>query len=248
MREYYPGSMPDFAVVERVKSSLRPYGLTGESTIYAESICADEICHDAQQLTRLLSEHWGNVFTMGGIGGFAHGGPVALGAFKGHVPDDGNLFILYGPHVGISESGKVGVTLRCGQSKDSTACGALMAVYNNCLKGLGIDAYSVEDRQARLIHQEMCPHVEEIKNSKSPEAMLPRVAYNVVHKQVEEMTQGLDLGNGSLVLLGGIMINTPLAMQDHFLPLHFSIKKAGGSSQENLLGAFDTNGVERLLL
>eukprot|EP00929_Paragymnodinium_shiwhaense_P111703 TRINITY_DN7_c0_g1_i2.p1 TRINITY_DN7_c0_g1~~TRINITY_DN7_c0_g1_i2.p1 ORF type:complete len:311 (+),score=65.95 TRINITY_DN7_c0_g1_i2:64-996(+) len=246
LREHYAGSLPDFAVAERVKETLRPLGLNQENTIYSESICADEICHDEMQLTRLMTQHWGNVFTMGGIGGFAHGGPVALGAFKGHVPEGGNMFILYGPHVGITEAGDIGNIVRVGQKKSTTACGALMAVYNNCLKGATIDAYSPADLQARLLHQELCPRVNEIKNSKNPAAMLPRVAYDVVHRQVQDMTQGIDLGTGSLVLLGGIMINTPYTIQDHFLPLHFSITQ-GGETQD-LLSSFDVSNAEQLLM
>eukprot|EP00929_Paragymnodinium_shiwhaense_P073154 TRINITY_DN371_c0_g1_i3.p1 TRINITY_DN371_c0_g1~~TRINITY_DN371_c0_g1_i3.p1 ORF type:complete len:317 (-),score=76.83 TRINITY_DN371_c0_g1_i3:243-1193(-) len=242
LNDNYPGALPDIVVVERVKEALEGFGLSRANTIYSESICADEICHDPHQLTDLLTDHWSNVFTMGGIGGFAHGGPVALGAFKGHIPDGGNMFILYGPHVGISEDGKVGVTLRLGQNKDTTACGALMAVYNNCLKGATIDAYSPADLQARLIHQELCPRVDEISKAANPEAMLPRVAYDVVHKQIEGMTKDLDLGTGSLVLLGGIMINTPLSMQDYFLPIHFSIRRGKSKQAASLLEAFDVAG------
>eukprot|EP00929_Paragymnodinium_shiwhaense_P111705 TRINITY_DN7_c0_g1_i4.p1 TRINITY_DN7_c0_g1~~TRINITY_DN7_c0_g1_i4.p1 ORF type:complete len:318 (+),score=81.70 TRINITY_DN7_c0_g1_i4:81-1034(+) len=235
----YDGALPDIVVVERVKEALESFGMTKENTVYSESICADEICHDPEQLTDLLTSHWSNVFTMGGIGGFAHGGPVALGAFKGHVPEGGNMFILYGPHVGISEDGKVGVTLRLGQNKDTTACGALMAVYNNCLNGATVDAYSPADLQARLIHEELCPRVNEISGAENPEAMLPRVAYDVVHKQIQKMTGGLDLGTGSLVLLGGIMINTPLSMQDYFLPMDFTIKRGKGKKSVDLMEAFD---------
>eukprot|EP00929_Paragymnodinium_shiwhaense_P020469 TRINITY_DN1363_c0_g2_i1.p2 TRINITY_DN1363_c0_g2~~TRINITY_DN1363_c0_g2_i1.p2 ORF type:complete len:312 (+),score=82.47 TRINITY_DN1363_c0_g2_i1:64-999(+) len=246
LRENYPGSLPDFAVAERVKETLRPLGFNQENTIYSESICADEICHDEMQLTRLLTQHWGNVFTLGGIGGFAHGGPVALGAFKGHVPEGGNMFILYGPHVGITEGGQVGSIVRIGQKKPTTACGALMAVYNNCLKGATVDAYSPADLQARLLHEELCPRADEIKKSKNPAAMLPRVAFDVVHRQIQDMTKGIELNGGSLVLLGGIMINTPYTIQDHFLPMHFSITT--GEETQDLMDAFDVSAAEKLLM
>jgi hypothetical protein len=42
----------------------------------------------------------------------------------------GNLFILFAPHVGISENGNVGEYSRLGQSHDGKACGAAAAGTN----------------------------------------------------------------------------------------------------------------------
>eukprot|EP00929_Paragymnodinium_shiwhaense_P028561 TRINITY_DN16532_c0_g2_i1.p1 TRINITY_DN16532_c0_g2~~TRINITY_DN16532_c0_g2_i1.p1 ORF type:complete len:317 (+),score=59.39 TRINITY_DN16532_c0_g2_i1:177-1127(+) len=239
LSEHYAGALPDIVVVERVKEALSLYGLSKKNTIYAESICADELCHEPHQLSDLLTTHWSNVFTMGGLGGLAHGGPVALGAFKGHVPDGGNMMILYGPHVGMEEDGTIGVVLRPGQHNDTVTCYSVIDVYNNCLKGATVDAYSPADKQMRLIHQELCPHVDKISKAEHPMAVLPRVAFDIIDKQIGEMTKGLDLGTGSLVLLGGIMINTPHKMQDQFLPLHFSIKKGRHKKSVDLLEHFD---------
>eukprot|EP00929_Paragymnodinium_shiwhaense_P074388 TRINITY_DN38069_c0_g1_i1.p1 TRINITY_DN38069_c0_g1~~TRINITY_DN38069_c0_g1_i1.p1 ORF type:complete len:314 (+),score=59.39 TRINITY_DN38069_c0_g1_i1:116-1057(+) len=241
LRKYYNGALPDIVVVERVKAALTRYGLSKKNTIYAESICADELCHEPHQLSDLLTTHWSNVFGMGGLGGFAHGGPVALGAFKGHVPDGGNMFILYGPHVGMQGDGTVGVVVRPGQQQDTKTCYSLIEVYNNCLKNATLDAYPAADRQVRLIHQELCPHVEEIRRSKHPMAILPRIAFDIIDQQIEDMTKDLNLGTGSLVLLGGIMINTPQTMQDHFLPLRFSIKRGKGLKNMDLLEQLDVS-------
>eukprot|EP00929_Paragymnodinium_shiwhaense_P065986 TRINITY_DN33058_c0_g1_i1.p1 TRINITY_DN33058_c0_g1~~TRINITY_DN33058_c0_g1_i1.p1 ORF type:complete len:348 (+),score=57.75 TRINITY_DN33058_c0_g1_i1:82-1125(+) len=247
MREHFAGALPDVMVGERVKRVLQPYGLNKRNTIYAESIAADEISHGDRQLTSLLTQHWGNVFTLGGLGGFPHGGPLALSAFAGHVPHNGNLFIFYGPHVGISESGQVGCTVRLGLKQSTTACGSLTAAYENCLSGLRADDYSAADSQARLVQQELCPYVDEIQKSKNPEATLPRIAYDVIHRHVEEMTADLHIGSGSIVLLGGIMISTPLSVSDQFLPLHFSIKKSGHKPKD-LLDTLDISFVREILM
>merc|ERR1719271_247236 len=110
------------------------------------------------------------------------------------------MFILYGPHVGVSESGDIGAVLRSGQDKCTTACGALMGVYKNCLNGLNPSNYSKVDAQARFIHEALALRLDEIKNAESPEAMLPRVAFDVAHEMVMAMTKKMKLGSGYLVL------------------------------------------------
>lgn len=246
MKRHFEGAMPSRAVVERVKESLVPFGMTRANTIYAEATCSDEINHEPQRLGSLFTDVWGSVFTMGGIGGFPYGGQAALGAFSGHVPDGGSMFILYGPHVGITESGEIGSVLRTGQQKCTTACGALMGVYKNCLNGLTTENYTKMDEQARFIHNALAARLDEIKSADSPEAMLPRVAFDVAHEQVMNMTSKMKLGNGYLVLLGGIQINTPDYMQDQFLPLHFSIQSQK-MPQKDLRSGFDANALDKFL-
>jgi len=112
-----------------------------------------------------------------------------------------------------------------------------MAVYNNCLKGLDVDAYDPADRQVRFIHENLCPHAERIRDSSNPMAELPIVAYEIIEDQVMSMTHKKNL-TGSIILLGGIQINTPTDMQDHFQPRHFSIRHSDGSV-DDLLPTFD---------
>ena len=45
---------------------------------------------------------------------------------------DGNLFILIGSHIGISESFNLGKFSRMGQERDGTACGAAVGALNFC--------------------------------------------------------------------------------------------------------------------
>jgi len=52
------------------------------------------------------------------------------GAFSHHVPVDGNIVVLYAPHVGITNKGVVGKVHRHGMSKATTACGASIGAYN----------------------------------------------------------------------------------------------------------------------
>jgi hypothetical protein len=54
--------------------------------------------------------------------------PFHDAAFMHQIPDDGNLFVLFAPHVGISKMGKVGEYSRLGQKIDGKACGAASGI------------------------------------------------------------------------------------------------------------------------
>ena len=48
------------------------------------------------------------------------------------IGTDGNLFILFAPHIGISDSGELGKYTRKGQNRDGTACGAACGALKFC--------------------------------------------------------------------------------------------------------------------
>ena len=64
------------------------------------------------------------MFPLGGLAGVPFVGKTGWGAFTSHVPTDGNIVVLFAPHVGIDKDGNVGELLRNGQSCNSKACGA----------------------------------------------------------------------------------------------------------------------------
>jgi hypothetical protein len=67
---------------------------------------------------------------MSGLGGLPFCGKTGWGAFSSHVPTNGNVVILFAPHVGISKDGKVGFINRKGHDCNSTACGAAIGAFN----------------------------------------------------------------------------------------------------------------------
>ena len=64
------------------------------------------------------------MFPLSGLGGFPFTGKTGWAAFSGHCPEDGNIVIMFAPHVGIDREGNVGKIERMGQKCVSTACGA----------------------------------------------------------------------------------------------------------------------------
>jgi hypothetical protein len=59
------------------------------------------------------------------LGGLPFSGKTGWGAMSSHVPTaDGNIVVMFAPHVGIDRNGVVGSIHRHGQDKNSSACGA----------------------------------------------------------------------------------------------------------------------------
>jgi len=87
------------------------------------------------ELSDQMRQTWGHVFNLGGIGGIPFVGKTGFTAFSHHVPDDGNLFVVYAPNIGISPNGEVGKLLRDGQHKLTMTCSSAIKAYNSVLKG-----------------------------------------------------------------------------------------------------------------
>merc|ERR1711988_874184 len=111
-------------------------------------------------LSQVMTDFWGEIFPMGGIGGAPFVGKTGFKAFSHHVPDDGNIIILFGPHVAISEEGEVGKYLRMGQHELSTACGAVIGAYNACSGRADGDDFEFDeaDMQMAWIKNQILPH------------------------------------------------------------------------------------------
>jgi hypothetical protein len=144
----FTGALPATEYLERVRSAVRPLGFTPERTLTAVSLCRDEL---AQSLTRLVAEHWGAPFCLGGLGGLPDLGPFGWAAVLSHVPDSdgrGRLLVLGMPHIGIDADGMVGQCLRPSQKEPTSACGAI----NSLLAPSSIEvADAEEDREARRL-------------------------------------------------------------------------------------------------
>ena len=116
---------------------LSAMGFTGENTLFADSSCPDEINHDDpdEDVTALFARRWGEMFPLGGLAGFPFTGKTGWGAFSAHCPKDGNIVIMFAPHVGIDNEGVVGKADRDGQDHSSAACGAAIGAFNAVKNG-----------------------------------------------------------------------------------------------------------------
>lgn len=89
---------------------LSKMGFNAENTLFGESSCPDEINHDNpnEDVSLLMAARWGEHFSLGGLAGIPFTGKTGWSAFSAHVPLDGNIVLMFAPHVGIDKDGNVG--------------------------------------------------------------------------------------------------------------------------------------------
>jgi hypothetical protein len=110
----FPGAVFSSTAFTQINNTLLSLGFTDDNTLFASSVCVDEINHFDSSLNNRLKEFRGECFYMGGLGGIPFIGKVGFGAVSAHVPHGGNLFILFAPHVGVTPDGKIGQYARDG--------------------------------------------------------------------------------------------------------------------------------------
>lgn len=123
-------------VFRKINLATLSLGCTSQNTLFASSVCSDEINHHPNSLNRKLADFFGGCFYMGGLGGLPFVGKTGFKAYSHHVPDNGNVFILFAPHIGFAEDGLVGKIQRANQSHLDSACGAAIGGYNTLKNAL----------------------------------------------------------------------------------------------------------------
>jgi hypothetical protein len=87
---HFPGAMAGSAILKLVAATTKARGLTSENTLFAQSICPDEINHEEGDVSTLFASFFGEeCFHLSGLSGIPFTGKTGFGAFSHHVPDDG---------------------------------------------------------------------------------------------------------------------------------------------------------------
>jgi hypothetical protein len=238
--KYFPKAMPAKEVLEKVKPVLTKYGFTDDNTLYAQSVCPDEINHQEGDTPELFATYLGEVFHMGGLAGIPFTGKTGFGAFSHHVPDGGHCFVLMAPHIGLSESGKLGSYTRIGQSHDGSCCGAVVGALGHCLAGKTVpdmsDPASADDLQMGFIINQIKAHQKEIEEAgKDGDNAMQAKASLVTHDFARDMLNKVvstNFGdvNSLLVLFTGIQINMPNPFDGYFQPISMEIRDKKGKT------------------
>ncbi len=130
----FPTAISTSKIVRKIKNTVSSMGYNSENTLFASSVCVDEINHHSVSINRELADFLGGCFCMGGLGGLPFVGKVGFGAYSHHVPKNGHLFIFFAAHVGLSPDGGVGKCARAGQYHLDSACGAAIGAYSTLEK------------------------------------------------------------------------------------------------------------------
>jgi hypothetical protein len=214
LTQLFPESMSMDQLTKRVRLALVSREITSENTIFATSLCRDE---SVQRFSKHVGEYWQDHFGLGGIAGYPFGGKAGFGSFASHMPEDGNLFVLYGAHIGFDGSGRLGVSQRRGQSISSRCCGSLDAAFRKLAELDFEPKIELGDYEQSTIESALMPFREGIVQSDMPIKTITESMYQIIEERISEIVDSVDL-NCRVVLLGGILINTPIAAGDYFSP------------------------------
>jgi hypothetical protein len=221
INKYFKGAITNSNLMKTIGAKK----LDPNKTHFTLSICCDEINHEKGDLPDLCRNHFGEVFQMGGLGGIPFPGITGLGATLHHVPTDGTLFILYGPHVGISTEGKVGDYNRFGIEHAGHACGAAIGAYTTIKNNKTITS-NVYDSQFQYIVNKLKDKmntITDLKDENQTNVNIANAMYDIIQEWIEEFKVEFKKQKDikKLILLGGIVINTSSnttnKIQDYFL-------------------------------
>lgn len=207
IHQWYPNAVTTIdsvnKVIDFVESEL---DLEPKQVMLADSICSDDV--NSIQYPARTQEFLGP-FKMGGLDGFPFTGLTGMGAFASHVPDDGAVFIYYGPHIGITKTGTIGEIHRFGQLHNSGCCGAAKGALNK-LKNNQIVAGNITelDYQMNTIEQILYREKERVLGASTPLYEATEVIYEAIDKRINELVAQTKYNCKYVILVGAILINS----------------------------------------
>jgi hypothetical protein len=223
LRRHFPGALPNSAVALRVAAALRDRGYVPANTLFGSSLCSDEINDTAESLVGDLQNKLGveGVFNLGGLGGLPFVGISGMGAFTSHTPVDGRIFIVFGPHVGISNDGAVGKIERVGKDSVSGSCGAGLGAYKAIMamdttKEPAKKEIGTKDFQEEYIISQLSNRLDVLKGQEPSNDSVTYVTnkmydlvWEMLRSEVNEFTAKPDFWKGvtEVTLLGGVVVN-----------------------------------------
>lgn len=237
IHQYYPGASTTIDSVNRLIDFIEnEMDLEPAKVMMADSICSDDV-NSIQYPSRAL-EFLGP-FKMGGLDGFPFTGLTGMAAFASHVPDDGAIFIYYGPHIGVSKAGKIGEITRHGQQKPSGCCGAAKAGYNK-LKADVIEEGKITelDYQMNTIEQILLKQKNRILQAKEPLFETTEVIYEAIDKRINELVENTSFKCNWIVLVGAILINSDTDMGSFTQTKRFDVIDLKAQSRKNYLNEY----------
>src|SRR5438034_242895 len=103
---YFPGALTIKHLEKKVNKTLKKINIVPSNTILGVSTCADEL---ERRIETHFAKHWHEGFVLSGLAGFPFTNSTGMSAYSSHAPENGNLFIIYCPHIGISKDNILGV-------------------------------------------------------------------------------------------------------------------------------------------
>ncbi|MBK8053604.1 MAG: hypothetical protein IPK35_10130 [Saprospiraceae bacterium] len=239
IRKYYPNAVTTLdgvnGLIDFVESQL---DLEPSQIMYADSICSDDV--NSIQYPARTQEFLGP-FKMGGLDGFPFTGLTGMGAFASHVPDDGAVFIYYGPHIGVTKSGALGEIHRHGQGKNSGCCGAAKGALNKLLNNqIEEGKMSDMDYQMNTIEQILYKRKERIVNAELPLYEATEVIYEAIDERINVLVANTKYNCKYVILMGAILINSDSDVGSFSHAKRFDVIDLASQERTDYLGLFTT--------
>ncbi len=207
LQAHFPKAKPASATIGKwIDAISATYYYQPTQLLLGTSLCSDDIVEI--EFPESAREMLGP-FHLGGLNGFPFAGLTGMKAFESHVPKEGSLTLLYGPHIGITEQGITGMVLRTGQTTASACCGAAMAALA-LLKKAAIHPGKPDeiDYEEDTLKQLLYARKERILDARSPEIEATRVIYEAIEERILLLLLKTDPPCRHIFGLGVIMINT----------------------------------------
>ncbi len=206
IRRFYPNAHSSAETVDRLLDLLSSeLGLQPNRIMSADSICSDDL--NAIEYPQRAYEMLGP-FKMGGLNGFPFTGLTGMGAFAHHVPEDGAVFVFYGPHIGITQAGVAGEVLRPGQTQPSACCGAARAALAKLLSDeIPAGRLTELDYQQNTIEQILLAGKDRIVAAPEPLLAVADVMFEAIDRRIALLAEKTSYPCRHLILMGGVLIN-----------------------------------------
>ncbi len=240
LQQFFPNSFEAGTCAPVANDILAAKGFLPDLTLFSTSVCPDEINTDCPEfdISNTLERHWGEIFPLGGLGGIPFAGKTGWGAFAAHVPVGGDIFLLFGPHCGLSFEGEPGYVQRRGQPKPSTCCGAAVAALNTVEGGGGVPAADPFDMQQSYLNATTERRIDEIRALGDQHGDLMVGMTHMLYDEIQVYLRNIaNMGfGGRLAVLGGIQVNLSDPHRDRFMPMTFEMCEQDGTVTD-LMGA-----------
>lgn len=238
IRQWYPKAITTIDSVNKVIDFVETeLDLEPRQVMLADSICSDDV--NSIQYPARTQEFLGP-FKMGGLDGFPFTGLTGMGAFASHVPDDGAVFVYFGPHIGITKEGVLGDIHRVGQSKNSSCCGAAKGALAKLTNNQIIAGNVTElDYQMNTIEQILYAERERILNAHTPLFETTEVIYEAIDKRISELVSKTNYNCKYVILVGAILINSDTDMGSFTEVRRFDVIDLTTRKKQDFLQRFD---------
>ncbi|SEM29790.1 hypothetical protein SAMN05216436_103136 [bacterium A37T11] len=211
----YPNARPGEEVTDTYLNFLADnHHCDLKKVLFATSLCCDDI-NVSTDFRRVLARP----FNLGGLGGLPYAGFTGLVAYGHHIPDGGDAFIFYGPHIGITEEGELGKMRRPGQKGLTNSCGALMLALDRLTRTdeVYIPVGDEYDHQQTVLERTLMPFKQQILSAENPVKEITEVAYLVIERQIRYLLERTitEFNCERVFLLGGVIVNSSPEYPDY---------------------------------